>query len=253
MAKRFIDTKLFYDSWFMNLSVEAKLFYVYLFTNCDHAGIIDLNIRLAEFQTGIKELANTYQTLTKQFGEKRFIPLGDNYYFLPKFILFQYSKGLSINVKAQKSVIDRLGEFNINIKTLNKELGNSYTTVQDKDKYKDRDKDKDLDIKGGVGEKINFDAVYNTQWFESISRNSKLSIEQLTEYWEQFKKEMVNRDDLYRDPADYKKHFANWFKINNQTNTDSGFIKRRNLFADTGLIKAKGILNEVDREKGLID
>jgi len=54
MAKRFIDTALFDDSWFMDLSVENKLFFVYLITNCDHAGIIDLNLKLAEFKTGIK-------------------------------------------------------------------------------------------------------------------------------------------------------------------------------------------------------
>ena len=112
MAKRFIDTGFFSDSWVLDLSKEEKLFVVYLYTNCDHAGIIDLNLRLAEFQTGIKDLAKSYPTLCKQF-EGRLLHLYANYHFLPKFIKFQYPRGLNYNVKAQKSVIDRLKEFNL--------------------------------------------------------------------------------------------------------------------------------------------
>jgi len=94
MAKRFIDTALFDDSWFMDLSVENKLFFVYLITNCDHAGIIDLNLKLAEFKTGIKGLLNSFQTVSKEFGN-RLIFLRDNYYFVPKFIKYQYPNGLN--------------------------------------------------------------------------------------------------------------------------------------------------------------
>ncbi len=150
MSKRFIDTEIFNDSWFMNLPPNSKLFFIYLITNCDQAGIIDLNNRLAEFQTGIEGLANSLETIYKEFGEKRIIHLSENYYFLPKFVKYQYPNGLSDNVKAQKSVIDKLIEFNIDPVTLTKQLGNSYQTVQDKDKDKDKDKET---LKGGVGEK----------------------------------------------------------------------------------------------------
>jgi len=153
MAKRFIDTELFDDSWFMDLAPDYKLFYIYLITNCDHAGIIDLNIRLAEFKTGIKELSKSFQTVMELFGKKRIIHLTDNYYFLPKFIKYQYPNGLSISVKAQKSVRERLDSFNLynnSFQTVNEQLGNSLITVQDKDIYKDKDKDKDI-LKGGMG------------------------------------------------------------------------------------------------------
>ena len=137
MAKRFIDTKIFEDSWYMNLSTNSKLFFIYLITNCNQAGIIDLNNSLAEFLTGIKGLANSLSTVWEEFGEKKPIFLQNNYYFLPGFIKYQYPNGLSTNVKAQKSVIDILTHFNINIQTLTKELGNCSLTVQDKDKDKD--------------------------------------------------------------------------------------------------------------------
>ena len=142
MAKRFISTDIFSDSWFSELSPHNKLFYVYLFTNCDHAGVIDLNPRLAEFETGIKGLAKSYQTVTKQLGN-RLIRLRDNYYCLPKFVKFQYPKGLNTNVKAQLSVVNRLAEFDLDynsLLTVTKQLDNSSLTVQDKDI------DKDIDI-----------------------------------------------------------------------------------------------------------
>jgi len=147
MAKRFIDTGFFSDSWILDLSTEEKLFVVYLYTNCDHAGIIDLNLRLAEFQTGVNDLVKSFPTLRKQFGG-RLVHLYDNYYFLPKFIKYQYPKGLTYNVKAQKSVIERLIEFNLFDKKnqrVKQDLGNSSKTVQDKDKDIDRDKEKEKD------------------------------------------------------------------------------------------------------------
>jgi len=166
MAKRFIDTELFNDSWFMNLTPHSKLFFIYLITNCDNAGIIDLNIRLAQFQTGIEQLYNSFETVKKEFGEKRFVHLQENYYFLPNFIRFQYPNGLVSGVKAQQSVILKLQNFNINLnslETLNKQLGGSYLTPQDKDMDKDKDKDKDIK---GCGE--NFEIFENTSLHFSI-------------------------------------------------------------------------------------
>ena len=150
MAKRFIDTGIFDDNFFMNLSPEGKLFFLYLITKCDHAGIIDLNLQLTEFQIGIKGLAKGFLTLREQLGN-RLIFLCENYFFLPKFIKFQYPNGLNMSVKAHESVIKRLIEFDLfdlEKQTVRQELRNSYLTVQDKDK----DKDKDKDIERGVGE-----------------------------------------------------------------------------------------------------
>ena len=238
MAKRFIDTNLFTDSWFMNLPPESKLFYIYLITNCDHAGIIDLNIRLAEFQTGIKGLVNSLETVIEQFGEKRIIHIRENYYFLPKFICYQYPNGLNSSVKAHHSVIERLNSFPI-IKqyngTLKQGLNNSLITVQDKDIDKDKDKDKDI-LKGGVGEKINFADLENTQWFESVLSflSGKISMQELRDYWKQYQLAMIADDDLYRDAKDYRAHFRNWVKIQAEkaANTQTGLVKRFKVFAD---------------------
>lgn len=87
MAKRFIDTEIFSDSWFMDLSVPAKLLWFYCLTNCDHAGIIEWNKKLIRFQTDIEDL----ETVTKELG-KSLLTVNDHMKFLPKFFEYQYPK-----------------------------------------------------------------------------------------------------------------------------------------------------------------
>ena len=140
MAKRFIDTEIFNDPWFMDLSKDAKIIWFYLITQCDHAGIFKVNERLLIFQTGTKGLA----TVSKELGN-RLVTLSEELIFMPKFITFQYPKGLNTNVKAQKSVIDILmkhGLWSDENQTVTKELAKSYLTPQDKDKDKDKDTEK---------------------------------------------------------------------------------------------------------------
>jgi len=122
MAKRFIDTGLFDDTWFMELSKDAKIFWIYCFTKCDHAGIIELNERLFKFQTGL----NSLQTVIEQLGN-RLVRVNERYFFIPKFIDFQYPNFPNSNVKAQKSAIERLQKFNIDI-------NNIYTVIKPLDK-----------------------------------------------------------------------------------------------------------------------
>lgn len=85
MAKRFIDTDLFSDTWFMDLSIEGKILWVYCLTNCDHAGLIEWNKRLIKFQTGIDDL----ERVTEELG-KSLIIVKEHLLFLPKFFEYQY-------------------------------------------------------------------------------------------------------------------------------------------------------------------
>ena len=126
---------MFNDEWFMDLSPEAKLLYVYFITTCDHAGIVDINWKLAEFLTKIKDLGKRYKTLIKEFGD-RFVYLEKSYYFLPKFIWFQYPGFPKSNVNQQQGAIRRLKEFDLydeESQTLNKELVTYYTNMNSVD------------------------------------------------------------------------------------------------------------------------
>lgn len=131
MAKRFIDTKMFEDEWISSLSKDAKLFFIYYITTCDHAGILKLNRKLCEFQTGLKNL----DLIINELGES-LINVKDGVYFMPRFIKFQYPNFPKSTVKQQDSALKILISYNLidektnSYLTLNKDLPNSYLTLK---------------------------------------------------------------------------------------------------------------------------
>jgi len=127
MAKRFIDTGLFDDPWFMDLSVTEKVLWVYCITKCDHAGILEMNEKLCQFQTGIKGI----QAVIKGLGD-RLVRVNEQYYFIPKYLEYQYPSFPNSKVRQQDSAIKRLKEFklfNEDTQTVIEGLVNSYDNV----------------------------------------------------------------------------------------------------------------------------
>lgn len=144
MAKRFIDTQLFDDPWYMDLSKDSKIFWIYLITKCNHAGIIELNERLFKFQTGLKCM----QTVIKELGN-RLVSVRDQYFFIPKFLDFQYPNFPNSKVKSQKSALDILIKFNIdynNYQTLNEPLNKGYENGNDTDSGIEEEKEYESEV-----------------------------------------------------------------------------------------------------------
>lgn len=136
MAKRFIDTELFNDEWFCELSKDAKLFFIYYITNCDHAGILKLNKKLFEFQTSIKDI----DKVIKEMGNK-LILIKDSVFFMPGYLKFQYPDFPKSKVKQQEGALKILDNHGITLEivksylTVTKELEYSY--VNDNDNVSD--------------------------------------------------------------------------------------------------------------------
>jgi hypothetical protein len=108
MAKRFIDTGLFDDEWFMNLSQDGKLLWIYFITKCDHAGILKFNVKLCKLQTDIKSI----DTVIKELGN-RLIPVSEHLFFIPKFIEYQYPGFPNSKVRQQQSAVDILTKYKL--------------------------------------------------------------------------------------------------------------------------------------------
>jgi hypothetical protein len=111
MSKRFIDTNIFADGWFCDLSKDGKLFFIYYITNCDHAGILRLNSKLCKFQTGIQNI----DTVIKELGNC-LVTVKEQLFFMPKYIKFQYPNFPQSNVKQQDSafrILQSLGLWNL--------------------------------------------------------------------------------------------------------------------------------------------
>lgn len=153
MAKRFIDTEIFMDEWFTDLPNKYKLLWFYLITNCDNAGIFKVSYKIMKFHIG----ENLEPSEVKRVFTGRIVEIEpDRIWFLPKFLLFQYPKGLASNKPAIVSVREKLQQFNL-FPTVKEYLGNDYliipeslsnryATIKDKDKDKNKDKDKDKSI-----------------------------------------------------------------------------------------------------------
>lgn len=107
--KRFIDTGLFDDPWFMEASKDAKLLWMYVITKCDHGGVVVINEKLCKFQTGIDDVQRTINEVGR-----RLYKIKDGLYFIPKFIEYQYPNFPNSTVNQQKgaiAILERWGLF----------------------------------------------------------------------------------------------------------------------------------------------
>ena len=125
MAKRFVDTKIWDKAWFRRLTPKNKLIWIYLLTKCDHAGIWDSDWEAAEFFIGEKV---AYDELPEEITNKMKYIKGEDQYFIPSFIHFQYGE-LRENSKPHLSVIKRLTD---------KGLHSVPSTLKYKDKVEDK-------------------------------------------------------------------------------------------------------------------
>lgn len=149
MAKRFIDTDLFKKRFIRGLRGPYKLLWVYLFCECDNAGIWEVDIQAAELYCGQKF---NLDEIRKVFAGKIHFFNDEGKAFIPEFIEFQYGE-VPLNSKnpAHKSVISKLSKyqlFGVLNKGAVKAQGSPFKGDMDMDKEMDKDKDK-----GGAGEK----------------------------------------------------------------------------------------------------
>ena len=148
MARRFIDTDLFKKRFIRGLKGPYKLLWIYLFCECDNAGIWEVDIQAAELYCGqrynLAELKRVFAGRIHFFND-------ESKAFIPEFIEFQYPKGLQSGNPAHKGVISQLTKyqlFEILEKGTTQGLNSSFQGT------KDMDKDMDKDIKGVQGEKV---------------------------------------------------------------------------------------------------
>lgn len=127
MAKRLTDTDKWDDPWFYNLETKYKFLWVYILDKCDCAGIYKVNLILASHH-----LAQVYdeREILVAYGEKVRILNGGTYWFIPKFIEFQYGLPLNPASSTHRGVIKQM-------ERVSKGLSNHYSIIRVKDKDKD--------------------------------------------------------------------------------------------------------------------
>lgn len=108
MSKRFVDTDMWRKAWFRSLSPKMKAIWLFLITNCDRCGIIEVDLQYMGFMVGDNV---EYEELVDDLGDKIY-DIGDNKWFIPKFIKHQYGE-LNESCKPHIPVIKRLIDYGL--------------------------------------------------------------------------------------------------------------------------------------------
>ena len=141
MSKRFTDTEKWKKPFIRSLQGAYKLLWLYICDDCDHAGIWQVDLDVAQIRIGEKiDLKNAINA----FGDKIVVFDGGNKWFIPAFIEFQYPSGLNSDNRAHNSVILLLEKYKLinKNKVLISPLKGAMDMVKDMDKDKDKVKDK---------------------------------------------------------------------------------------------------------------
>jgi len=137
MAKRFISTEVWSEDWFLDMPNEYKLFWFYVITNCDHAGIFKVNLRSF---CGLNEVSLSSKKAIEYFnsGKERVIEINPSIWLISDFFVFQYGPVLNLNNKVHNSINNIYKKYKIDFIFIR-------GLVDLKERTKDKDKDKDKD------------------------------------------------------------------------------------------------------------
>ena len=134
MAKRFTDTNIWGEDWFLEMPNEYKLFWYYMLCNCDHAGIFKVNMRSF---CSLNEVKLTSNKVLDYFnnGKQRIRELQANVWFIEDFFVYQYGETFNTNNRVHESIKKVYEKYNIKL-----------TSIRGLKDHKDRVKDMDKDI-----------------------------------------------------------------------------------------------------------
>jgi len=170
--KRFIDSEIWKTAWFRKLSPAQKSCYFYMISNCDHAGIFEVDIETVEFFIG-DEVGDPHKFLADNFA---IVKINESKWFLIDFLRLQYPRGLNSEKPAIVSVKNRLGELNLST-MIAERFGNDYLII--KDKRKDKREDQDEDKKEEEVQEENKDKTgTSSELTETLPKNVSLNEEE---------------------------------------------------------------------------
>lgn len=250
MAKRFTDTELYEKDWFVALSPDYKLFWHYITSKCDTAGIWDVNIITACRIIGMEsiDIVDFAEKCNADGKERIIIFCGGRKLFITTTVSFQCGTVLNTAIPAHRGIITSLSAHKETLEWYNQQLSNScltlskgYATLKDKDK--DKDKDSIIEIEGVQGEKGEADDPEDFTPVESVEvvntvENRKVKflhscetfvpqygedmIKSFCDYWtEKTKSGKQMRFELERT-WELSRRLSTWFKREEQYNRTRG-------------------------------
>ena len=199
MAKRYTDTDKWKKPFIRALQTPYKLLWFYILDDCNHAGIWEVDLEVAQIRTGEKFTENE---ALEMFGD-RILKITKTKWFIPDFLLFQYPDFPNQKNRVHSSIIQVLSKYQI------EGLISPLKGV--------KDKDKDKDIVFSVEECIEI-SLKDEKWV----RENKTNRSEL----ERFNAELRGTGETERNPKDYKRHFYYWKKNGKLQTIESGKMNK---------------------------
>ncbi len=144
MAKRYRDTQIWDEDWFIILPPVYKLLWEWINDKCDHAGIWKPNLATFERFNGEVDLKKALEFFNDE-EKTRVVKLESGKFFITGFFVFQYGCEMNLNNKVHLS-INQIYKTQ-GVKT---DLVRGLVALKDMDKDKDKEKDINSIIKKEV-------------------------------------------------------------------------------------------------------
>lgn len=169
MAKRFSDTKIWTEDWFLEMPNEYKLFWFYMLAECDHAGLFKVNLR--SFR-GLLEVNLSATEALKYFnnGKDRIRVVSESIWYIEDFIVFQYGTTLNLNNRLHDSIKKQLEKHGISLTSIRGVLDLKHG-VKEKDKVIGISVKPDENGKLKNGSGVNFKAQGENVLAVRVARN----------------------------------------------------------------------------------
>lgn len=218
MAKRFTATEIWNEDWFLDMPNEYKLFWYYMLSNSNHAGLFKVNLRSfcgqIEVKVGSKEILSYFNA-----GKQRIRVINDSLWLIEDFFVYQYGPTLNPKNRVHESIVKEYLKHGINLTSIRglKDL---------KDGVKDKDKDKDIVFSLNTNTVKEFNTMPKPENFNglpeyyktiskelvSITKRVTLPDEDIERLWEVFKIKNLTGKRYYDSDDKVYSHFVDWVK-----------------------------------------
>jgi hypothetical protein len=137
MAKRFTSTDIWGEDWFLDMPNEYKLFWYYMLSHCNHAGLFKVNLRSF---CGLLEVNLTPKQTLEFFnnGKIRIREINPSLWLVEEFFMYQYGNILNMGNRVHASIATEYKKHKIELTSI-RGLNEVKQGVKDKDKDIDKD------------------------------------------------------------------------------------------------------------------
>ncbi len=139
MAKRFTATEIWNEDWFLDMPMEYQLFWYYMLSTCNHAGLFKVNLRSFCGLIGVNLTSNKALDHFNA-GKQRIREINKSLWLIEDFFVYQYGRTLNTKNRVHESILKEYVRHGIELTSI-RGLLDPNNGVKDKDKDKDKDKE----------------------------------------------------------------------------------------------------------------